>query len=274
MAKIIQLDNSAWKYGYFHVLRTDFGSQAELVDLADGRLSLGYDVRIALPESDFTWLESVTCDREDKFECEQDRSHLTGYHVVKETFDVFAGTQHGIVPSVASPGVFVSQEVGDGLVRTLSLGSPLTAVLDSDFNGIQGEWAARRDILRLPEHEVWGSLRYSLENGEVPVCPCCGTGISCTGCKHVNRTCPTCLRRNVRVQHETPNGEDFVWKPSLQRGVCGRMWNGQEIAGDIISSRALRFLESIHAAPYFAEAIPVDASGMSEEMISKLEKVR
>lgn len=274
MARIIQLSNRAWQYGYFYVLRTEFSSIEGLAHQAEIRQSLGHTVRVALPESDFTWLESVSCVTENRYECVQDRSHLTGYHTVKESFDVFAATQQGIVPSVFSSGVFVSREVGDGLVRTLSLGSPLAAVLDSDFNEVQGEWAERRDILRFPESEVWGSLRYSLEGGEIPVCPCCGSVITCTSCENVNFKCPTCLRINVRAQHETPNGEEFVWKPSLQRGVCGRMWNGQEIAGDIISSRALRFLESIHAAPYFAEAIPVDTSGMSEEMISRLERVK
>ena len=112
-------------------------------------------------------------------------------------------------------------------------------------------------------------------------CPHCGYApLICPACGYQAQPCPQCegLAFASRKRHKGPGDKRLITdRPAgfYPQILDGGRWDGSDfIDGRFITKRALDWLLSIHAAPFFAEPVLVCIDGMSDEQKKWLERAK
>jgi hypothetical protein len=265
-----------WKYGYFYDFEVNSG---DYYGIKQRSKVLGDQHRvvplISLPgkSESVAYLESVECESVRDYACIKDPSHWTGYKIMPDKYDLYGDVIAPLVGLTWSSGIVLPQMTLSivqeaGLVGLSAPRIPRTAIQE-----VQGEADPETPLFHHKSVREAG-LRYTTADQESAQCPCCGVDIICNYCGEVSMVCIQCGRRNVILRGEAPNEALFTIETTLDTGVSGKDWRGEDFIGPFVSSRVLRLLESVHAYPYVAIPVPVDIAGMSDEALRDLERIR
>lgn len=115
-----------------------------------------------------------------------------------------------------------------------------------------------------------------LAEGVADTCPFCGDSpIFCPECRKFRNPCAKCKKKTGIVAGHEDGPDDRRLKiepaPGALRIINGQLWDGSDFnQSGMITKRALDFLLSIHAAPFWYRPALVDVTGVSDEKLKQI----
>jgi hypothetical protein len=217
------------------------------------------------------YAEVVSFEQRDRHDCPVDKTHVSCQVIIPTLVDLFSGPEAPFIPNF-SDGL-VSERLAEQLRA-----SPLKNVeihpveLTEDPRGPQPKVFAL--IFSGPEICRLGWSGPEADNS----CPFCHfKPLFCTGCRSGTFFCPKCGKDCIVLEREfTPGDPRIVLKPTPALGeiVDPRLWDGSDFCGGscgTITRRALDWLLSVHAAPFRAQPLRTNISGLTAEQRRFLE---
>lgn len=214
--------------------------------------------------------------------CPEYPSHVTEHEVDSARYRVFEEGRLAAFIIDMSEGGIISQAVSGRFAAKLQA-SGLTGC-----SLVQAEPARKKDTatgvdLHILNFIGRGCQRPESVRGAANACPYCGNSpLVCPACGDQANPCSRCQQITITLQewHEGPSDkklttgnhatDDFV-PPILE----GARWDGSDfIYPYFITKRALDWLLSVHAAPFYAKPAVVCIDGMSDEQKKWLERAK
>lgn len=215
--------------------------------------------------------------------CPMSPDHVTEREVARAGYRVREPGRVADFVIDLSEGGIVSPTVSGAFAAKLR-GSGLTG-----YNLVAAEPKRKADAASGADLHV---LNFAGRNCERPVsvrgvpnaCPHCGNApLVCPECGDSFVVCPKCGKAPV-VTPGTKEEPGALWSERLGRFdppiLNGSRWDGSDFVNcrtseqGYISKRALDWLLSTHAAPFFAEPVLVCTDGMADEQRKKLEAAK
>lgn len=259
--------------GYFYCLEIPF-STSDVRSRGNSHPRFVYMCR----DSDYPDCYSdVLFDSEIAERCLRDKSHIVKKNRINYRADIFGGSPTEVFVSDSHHQTIVMmREFGDRINATELSGKkvlPLT-VRENQANAkepnlcrleLLGSDCIRPQVVRVPEPNV---------------CPYCRkSSVICPQCLDVNYECPGCSRELFSLPCEKRN-TPFLMEglPAKGRIIDGKRWDGSDFIMSaieaVVTGRTISWLIHQHATSFTASALRVDVTGMSAEMLEKLDAVK
>jgi len=216
--------------------------------------------------------------------CPLDKTHNTEQYWTKATFNVIRGSR--ISPFIPDESGHDGQHVVSGAFAERLAKSGLTGIqLEPVLEG-ENKTGAKDVKLFILQSLGKNCERAFKVVGAPNACPHCGrVPLFCPHCGHRELECSKCGKDawTTRKWHTGAKDPRLITSPPEDRYpkiLDGSRWDGsdfiysREYVESFITKRALDWLLSIHAAPFYAEPTPVNIDGMSKEQLAKLEAAK
>lgn len=208
-------------------------------------------------------------------DCPADPSHVTHSTYSEYELEVEGGTRVGdIVP-----------EFSHNVVLSASFAAKLRESGLTGFNLVRPAVVPNDDRPEEPDLRVLRSLgrggRRSRRVVGVPnACPYCGAGpLICGACGYEEVKCPRCsnITRILSSVHKGAGDKRLrmAAEPKAGEILDGSRWDGSDFFGSsYVTRRAVDWLLSVHAAPFYARPVRVWTDKMSDEQKKCLERAK
>ncbi len=227
----------------------------------------------------YTWIvnddDGTPLDRS-RPSCE--RCHADGVYTFMSHF--VQSTQVVVFFGPAESGIFPLQEPSTNLFVTSALAARLRQSRLSGIDFGKVTRARRREdgtVQENPAIEVVNRVgkgrqwhRFVLSEGTPNACPFCGhSPILCPSCGVFRATCTKCKKSitTSSTLHKGKGDQRLMVEARLNETptLDGATWDGSDFTSDgFITKRALDFLQSVHAAPFYYRPALVNVANVNE----------
>lgn len=231
-------------------------------------------------EDAWMWIE-LLCDLENvkaKYGCSVDKSHVTEKYWDPFEADVLGGARLSeFIPTGSTSEIVVSAPFASRLKRTILTGFETVPV-----KVIVNQATLVDPMLFVLQPRGRNCLRPMKVQGAPNACPFCGRRpLICPACGYYESLCSQCGNTSA-ILSRVHRGEDdkrlkIAPVPQPGRVLDGAKWDGSDFINCgwyFITRRALDWLLSIHAAPFYVRPARVCIDGMSEEQLRQLEAAK
>jgi hypothetical protein len=219
------------------------------------------------------YAEVSSYEQRDRHDCPIDKAHVSCEVIIPTLVDLFSGPSAPFIPNFS-----------DGLVNE-QLAEQLKA---SGLKNVEVRPVELTEDPRGPQQKVFALIFNGPEifrlgwqgPEEKNVCPFCGFGpLFCRACKAGHYFCPRC-KEQTTVSPSDRKVDDrriVIEQPENGPIIDPRLWDGSDFCGGscgTITRRALDWLLSVHAAPFRAQPLRTDVSGLTAEQSKFLETAK
>lgn len=233
----------------------------------------------------YLWVD-LAVDEEGRFgpteivrKCPRDDTHDPQWHAKELTVDLLGGPRVADFVHLEPDQVdfIVSEAFGERLKASGLIGFGLAPVKIG-----YGHPSYGKPKLKLLQLRGRKCLRPLTVRGASNQCPFCGREpLICPACGQWLDPCPKCgeIGTVVRQMHKGTQDKRLIIAERGKPIVEGKNWDGSDLIfgqgdGRMITKRALDWLLSVHAAPFYARPIRVCVDGMSEKQLRQLEAAK
>ena len=261
-------------YGYFYQLyiahaNTWVGERDDWI-VSDYHLPPGYEWKTEV-DAKCAYAEVISYEYRERHDCPVDRRHVSCQVCLPIVVNLFGGPMAPFIPNLSDALVserFAAQLRDSGLKDV-----EIRPVDSSDGSG-----AHKPTVFALVYNGP--EIRRSGWRGPVSEnrCSFCGhTPLCCLVCRDRKYSCPQC-GKDCRAKLNKAEAECAVGTSTTLRAVVDpSFWDGSDFLGGasgVITRRALDWLLSVHAAPFCAEPLAADVSGLTRDQREFLETAK
>lgn len=272
--------------GLFYEFDVPAYHQTDKADFPKGAVLIGG----RLPKQNGNWLSDYRCLRilEDApiqvqtashcIRCEADGAYTHTEKVINRVaVETFQGQTDGdfFPQDTYASNHFVSTRLAERLRKSNLSGVEFGKVAHHQSEDRKLHEATSLEVLNVVGKRCWASSMI-LSEGVANACPHCGDApIICPECGMLRTPCKKCKKLIAIMAGHEEGADDrrLKFEPASETLgiVAGRRWDGSDfMTGGLITKRALDFLLSIHAAPFWYRPALVDVTGVSDEKLKQI----
>jgi|GEM_PF-3351994 len=264
--------------GVFYQFEVQFDESCVDEDCDETWIVVNRDDPEGYPDTAWLWVETFPQEHapyvEYRYECPASKKHPTRRFVNPKVYAELYGGKllTEFIPNSARDEYVVSNVFAERLRETGLRGLQFVplALRESEALRKKFEYPAL-SVLEFSGRILVRPLKVV---GKPNVCPFCGTGpLICPTCGYWPYRCFSCNQNNLASWRTHPGGDDkrltFPGLPKAGTIVQGASWDGSDFVQAylkrFITKRALNWLLSVHAKPFYVRPARVLVDGMSAE---------